>query len=707
MGAKELLANSLVTYFIKNKVATSGTIPQYRDMLNAQTTKLDDIFTPSSIPSIDFKSTSSLSTYIRTIEDIKLMLSSVKLSVEDIIKEHRRLSNTYQDICIRIDNEAKSFRQAINSMLSYSCFFVDTNQANQADASIVGKIGKYITLPFFISGVQMYNDNIFIRPISTSDIVFSNLETITSMPFQDWPSLKLSGPDSVAEVTLNMTISKTTANAIYLKFLNNVMSCTLTLYNSNAQVWQGTFETDEILANFLPVEFDLLSIRLQSSNPNTSKPLAIQLRSFEIFKRIQFAKHGTFQSKPLFIEEASRVSYIGSQYADLGNQQYTRSQPMLSVSTDSTDMSYNIVKLGEFINISYFKYKHSSMFNLANYGVTEGQDAYVGEQVLGDNRYFKVPILSTDSLWDMNYRYASIFHGLNTEYATTSPSYYSFFENWTKAGNYYKTMLLNYEDNIFVDIGQKTCIFNGRLVTGKIKIPSGVSTIEVHSKDIDFKFGNKIADARFNGVIKKSAVYSDELFPFNFAYMFAGLPDYADDSSDTMSIKADRRFDIASATTIFLDEPFLPLTMTIVDAEGTDYKLQLTKGVSTPGTYSVEPYSGKIRVYPNNPTTLTVRYRKASLIRRPCGILFNRLLTFIPLKALIGLPDKDSTLFSIDGTPSSKYLLIQKINDMEINHSYIMYNKFSDKIYSAVKIDFNTDNQSLSPIISDVFITTG
>ncbi len=707
MEAKELLAHKLVEYYIKNKITKSGVCPKYSEMLVDQTEQLADIFTPTHVPEIDYRSLSSLSKYTSTMEEIKMMLSAISLSMSDILKEHRRLSDEYQDIVIRIDNESVVFRQMINSMLSYSCFFVDTSPANQLETSIVGKIGKFVTLPFFINGVKMYNDKVFIRPISSGEISFSNLETITALPFSDWPSLKLSDTSDTVSVTFNITVNTTTANAIYLKFLNSVMQCDITLFNTQSTVWKGSYEGPEVLANFIPVEFNMISIAIKLSNPNTSKPIAIQLRSLEIFNRIQFAKRGSFQSKSLYLEEASRVSYVGSQYEDAGNKQYTASQPMLSVSTDDKNMTYSLVNPGDYINISYFKYKHSHLFDLTNTGQVPGMPDYIGEQTIDDKQYYQIPILSSTSMWQMNYRFAQVFHGLNKEYAELAPAYNAFHENWSKVGNYYKTMLLNYEEGIFVDIGQKTCIFNGRTVTGKIKIPIGVSTIEVHSKDIDFKYGNKIADETFNGVVQKSVVYSDPLFPFNFTYMFAGLPEYAEDSSNTLAPKAERRFDITNATTLFLDEPFIPLSITVTDGHGTNYALQLTKGVSAPNTFSIEPYSGKIRVYPPDQTYVNVRYRRASLMRRPCGILFNRLLTFIPLKALIGLPDKDDSLFSIDGTPTLRYLLIQKINGVSINHSYIMYNKFTDKIYSAMKIDMRTDNQSLSPIISDVYITTG
>jgi hypothetical protein len=698
MEAKEILANSLVEYYIKNKITSTGICPTYSDMLGKQTTKLEEIFTPNSIPELSYKSISSLSKYSRTLDEIQMLLSSLTLSMTDIIREHRKLSDSYQDIVLRIDNESKVFSQMINSLLSYSCFWIDTSPANQLDTSIVGKIGKYVTLPFFINGVQMYNGSIFIRPISSGDIVFSNLETITSLPFVDWPSMKLSGTDSNAEVTFNMSINSTTGNAIYLKFLNSVLDCIITLYDANTIVWTGTYHTSEIFANFLPVKFNMISVKVVTNNPNTAKPLAIQLRSLEIFKRIQFAKRGTFESKAIYLEEASRVSYVGTQYSDAGNTKYTVSQPLISVSTDNKNMSYSLINQGDFINISYFKYKHSKMFNL--------NDITIGTQTLGTNAYHKIPILNTSPMWTMNYRLAQVFHGLNVEYAKPDPVYYSFYENWTKVGNFYKTQLLNYEDGISVDIGQKTCIFNGRQVTGKIKIPVGVSLIEVHSKDIDFKYGNKIADTKYNGIIDKATVYSDPLFPFNFTYMFAGMPEY---DGNVLADKPTRRFDITNATTLFLDEPFIPMTVEVTDGSGARYDLQLTKGVSTPRTFSIEPYSGKIRVYPDEDTTtiINVTYRKASLMRRPCGILFNRLLTFIPLKALIGLPDKDDTLFSIDGTPTQRYLLIQRMSGSNINHSYIMYNKFTDKIYAAMKIDMRTDNQSLSPIISDVYITTG
>ena len=711
MEIKDLLIQKLAEYYIKNGIGKNGVVPIYSDVYNKYSEKLNNIFLSRKIPEIVYKSSSSLSEYTLHTNDIIMLISSIGLSINDIVREHQKVTRDYNDICIRIDNEATVFKQMISKMLTYSCFYIDNTDENQLSSSVCGKIGKYTTLPFFVNSTVMYNDNISIMASSVDELKFSNFESIRSLPLKEFGTAKILGSNSIVNFNINISINLIKANGIYVKFANNIKEMTITLFKNTNYVKKFVFDSNEVFINFIPEEFDSISISLKCNNPNPSKTFPIQLRSLEIFKSIRFAKYGSFQSKAIHIAEVARVDYIGIEYQDYGDKVHTKTDSLLSVSSDPNYLSYRHIEKNEYTDISLIKYKNSKLIsNYNNIGVNQTSKEYKTIQKIGNDEYYRIPILNNSDIYTMNHQHSVIFHGLNAEYGLPDNKLHfnTMYENWTKVGNFYKTFIVNYEDNVNIDIGQKTCFLNSKQVTGKIKIPVGISSIDVHVKDIDFKFGKNIAVDKFNGISDKTIVYSDNLFPFNFAYMFAGLPDY-NDTTNTISQEVIRQFDIASPTTLFLDEPFIPLSVSVTDSIGFQYSLQLTKGTSTGGTFSIEPHFGKIRVCPRggNKTSVTIRYRRASLTRRPCGILFNRLLSFIPCKALMGQSFKDNTLFTIDTSSNSKSLLIQKIPDVNIQHSHIMFNKLTDKIYAAIKLDMTSDNPYLTPIINDIYITTG
>jgi hypothetical protein len=190
--------------------------------------------------------------------------------------------------------------------------------------------------------------------------------------------------------------------------------------------------------------------------------------------------------------------------------------------------------------------------------------------------------------------------------------------------------------------------------------------------------------------------------------MLAGLPDFTTDGN--LAEQSDRNFEVygGRTSTIILGEPFIPLTMDIVDSNNIPYELVLTSGVSEPGTFNVEPFGGKVKVAAlDNATSVSIKYRRANPFRRPVGILFNRLLTFMPIKTLIGLSWRDDMFFSLDGSQTSRFLLLQHIPNKNISHSQIIYNRTDENIYSSIKLEMETTNRYLTPIIKDIFLIAG
>ena len=196
-------------------------------------------------------------------------------------------------------------------------------------------------------------------------------------------------------------------------------------------------------------------------------------------------------------------------------------------------------------------------------------------------------------------------------------------------------------------------------------------------KDIDFKRDNN------QFILHKSSVIDDTLYPYNFLYMFSGLPEYGTDGIASKVSKGP--FITKQSLSISLNESFIPFSEIVVDDSGRVYTLQLTRTSNIKGTYTIEPYSGIVRVTPYDSTnSVSISYNRAMYNRKPCGILFNRLLTFVSLD--IFLTEDNSEFFSIDGSEIEKKIILPNISPT-IQHSQLLFNTNADMTYLSSRIE--------------------
>lgn len=703
---ERVLSGNIKEYIRKNNIS-----PSYFELLQESQNGINTTLSLSSIPSVQYMQNTSSSDFEAFVDNINGWLKLISKTLDPIINDYKNLTSSYKDISVRIFNEIDVFKNRISRLSNPSCYYISPLFSDQTEESNCGKIGKFITLPFLMTSAQMFSGSVLISAVSSGNIIFGNIKDIGSLPLNDWITMKVSG-GRTENVNLAVSLQRLiTANAFYLKMLNPVTKVSVSFLLNGTLVYTAEADSNEIFINFEPIEFSNINISITYNNSNTDKPFAVDIQSIEIFEKIQFSRNGFFESRQVNIEETENANFVGVSYNNTGSSQYTNVKNLISVSMQSDIHDYGIVDDMGKIDISVHKYRYGHTYTQFDVD-SNGTDVNIRFPDDGSDRiFYRLPIDQnvTPDLYNMDYENALIFHGLPKQYARTTNAYAPspdlIYENWTKSGNYWKTMCIVYEDNVTVDVGNAGVIINGASYKGKVIMPKGISSIEVHEKDIDFKFG-KSSNSNID-VTNPTTIYSDPLYPFNFAYVFSGLPDFTTDGQ--LAEKTERNYSIVGGqiSTILLGESFIPLTLDIIDSLNNQYELVLTKGVSKKGTYSIDPYTGRIKVFAmDNTTTITVSYRRASQTRRPVGVLFNRLLTFMPIKTLLGLAWREDMFFSLDGGPSEKNILIQEIPGKRIVNSQILFNRADEDIWASVKLQMETKNRYLTPIISDIYITT-
>lgn len=705
----------------KSSVIANSDCPRFIDIYNSSINALEKVIDTSNVPSIKYRAKTSTLSHNKNTEDIISWLQIAAKTMSVMINDYEDVSKAYLNLSTRILNDSQELNNEVAKITSMSCIYIPPSYSNQTSKSVVGKIGNYICLPFFINATEMYDGSAFIRSYSSGSIDFTNSSRINSVPLKDPLALKVSSQDKLVSVITNINIDLITANMIYIRFLNESTKIKLSLFNGTIKVYEKEFYDSEILVNFSPIEFNIISIELNYINTNTDKPFAIQLDSVEVFKRIQFSKCGQFESSPIKINNASNIENIGLSYTQLSDDSITKSTNLVSISNNPDILAYNRIDQGESLDVSVHKFRHSESFS----GLSSRNVDYPRVDIAGKSFYQIDMDPSKDDLWNINYDHALVLHGLNSDYAETnevgSGYYGQHFENWTKIGTYWRSMINITDDAVLIDIGSNECLINGRERTGKIEMKKGISMIDVHEKDIDFKMGKEIV----SDMSRESDIKEDPLYPFNFAYMFSGLPEY--DTNGDIEDKLLRVFQVSGVTTLFLNESFIPLSIEVSDTSQVEpYKMQLTSGVSVPGTFSIEPNSGRIKVCPSRTSKvkLQVKYRRSSFFRRPIGVMFNRLLTFMPVKALIGLENAtdeqlnykyifdNESFFTLDGDTSKRKLLLQDTTSDDlfrynkIQHSQLIFNRNNENLYISSKIEMETTNRYITPAIKDIYLST-
>lgn len=123
-----------------------------------------------------------------------------------------------------------------------------------------------------------------------------------------------------------------------------------------------------------------------------------------------------------------------------------------------------------------------------------------------------------------------------------------------------------------------------------------------------------------------------------------------------------------------------------------------------PGTYTIEPNKGIVKVFPlDGVKTVSIKYYKSSQLVPPVGILFSSLLTFAPITSLLDISNSKST-FSIDGKYDEKVLYVPRESDVPAK-AQILYNNANEPIFLSTMIEMQTANKYVSPAIRSLTLS--
>lgn len=671
-----ILTERIAKEKIREMVKSDRVSPLYNLIYSSSLETLSSSLKISNIPSIEYRSPLSKSEYESNIKNILILISTIAKSITDLEDEHAKSINKYQRLEDKIKNYIGTLKKDIDILSNFSCYNIGSLNSKQTIDSMAGRIGRYITLPFYIGGAKMYNGRCGINAVSSGDIIFSNLSYISSIPMEKNPSMKITSKENIIKVNLTLSVDEVQSNLFYLNIDNDIVSVDISFSYNGSEILKKTFDTGEILANYEPITFDAIDISATIYTQNTDKPLSLKISDIKIFSNLMFAKTGAFCSKPEKINNQEDVSFLTLNYRNTGDQKLTSTNPLLSVSPNEDNIKYNIIDLDQAIDVTLSKFKYTSLIDYTT----------LSDITLLNKDYKYKNILESGKEWDAQYKNSIIFYGLNDKLLGDAGETKRF-ENWTRVGNYWKTSILNYEDMVYVDIKEKTCLLNGREVTGLIKIPTGITNIDIHVKDTDFDSVD---------MLTKSTIENG----YNLAYAFTGLPEYNNAGTLSSIDKKLKLFNVSGVTTLSLDESFMPFSEVISDGLGSVYTLTLTRMPYEPGTYSIEPNSGLIRIYPaDGVKSVEVLYYKAAQSNKPCGILFNRLLTFANLPSILAGPSIDTSLFSLAGTDTERYIILPKIPN--ITNSQMLYNLSDESLFFSAKIQMRSDSGFLTPIIDN------
>ena len=706
-----IILESLMTKSLKAKLEFGNTVPLVKDIYSQTQDDVNGFFDPRNIPYIPYSSVTSAKIFSDQIDKITLWLGSTNAALKYVLADHEALAKRYMVICERINNEMTVFKEDMSSIMNYSCHNIFSLSSKQRPESNIGRIGNFITLPYFLESCKMFNGSLFLRGASTGTILFSNIENVSSIPMSNLPSIKILDQSSNINITITCSFSEMEVNAVYAKFYNENIIVTLSIYGSNnTLLYNGKMSSSGVLFNFSKIKATNLVFNISAVNTNQAKPYSLQMSKLEIFNEIIFAKFGSFVSTSYEIGEVDTINTLNLTHNNLGDINKTNSIQYLSVQTAEDDINFSRVEQDDRIDISSYKYKYS----VNMYGFSRTLDS--NTDIYG-HRFYKLPIpKSNPTLWNIDIANAIIYAGINRSYTTnvgsidnaTNP-----YENWTKVGNYYKTMVANYENNIQIDFGNKIGIVNGRNITGLFTMPMGISSVEIHTKDIDFKFGQRIENDKYNGIKYPDIVSLDPLYPSNMAYVIGGMPEY--DGAELTTRMTEKEFYASGTSAVFLNEPFIPASINVFDSNGRLLTMVISKAPSIPGTFSIEPNKGVVRICPNSPDMFKITYRRCSTGRKPAGILFNRLLTFMPMKSMVNMLKYNSTdanlfetYFTLDGNQDNRYIMIPEViyaPQRNMFNAILSYNLKTDSIYSSVKIDLTSNDKHLTPIVNNIYVT--
>jgi hypothetical protein len=719
------MVKNLISRHVSDATSIDGTAtPTYEDILYAANIKFD--FFSNQTKYSSFRNMVTNPPYVTKelfddiINDFSLYANS--LFDTPILNEYIQTTLKYTKITQRFLYSNLLLNNIVNELSNYSCRHIDIVSDATTELNSTFNIGNYIVLPFCINNVKCYNGPVSISTSPLEEVKFDNFSDISTLP----PSmpvlvkyLTVTGTNRNT-ISLSCKINQFTTNMIYINTYGDIESIRIDAYNGGILYLSDTIESSEALFTFDPITIDNLIITVTVSNFNLNKQVAFEISELLLFSDVKFSTLATFETNPIEIVDFLNINKLRinainfSKNPEVGFDKY--------ISMTFSDSVKNFFQIDDITGtfLPTIKYTFTNKYALDGGAIQYIITAKTATTNSDISATFYAYDIDSNVEGTMNFKQAKVLIGTNDAYGTSaSPASENgkLFENWTKIDNYYRTMLLNNEENVFIDIGLNQIKINNALMTGIISIPVGISIIDVHESLFDPTFGADIDPSSVNGLSTNDYIYGDRLYPYNFAYKLAGLPRY--DINGGLDIETMDDVVVSGIGIVHLNTPFIPLTIDIHGLGATTYSLHLGNIPVNPGTFTIEPNRGIVRVHAfmnmdgDYSDTISISYTKASSEIKPCGILFNRQATYIDYKSIYNmltiLGTYDSTFFSYYKTDSSEILLIPSVaasnyDYLTVYHNKIMYNVYENNLFASTRFTLRTGNSNVSPAIKNIFI---
>lgn len=703
-------------------------IPTRKTLSNYASNEMNNILGRISSDVIEYKEEYSMSRFSSILNRITRWASSLNSTVGDILKDMANQTSDLIYLNNKILGDSEAMENDAVAAVTDSCIFFD----NYADAvqkkTTAMSLYEFIVLPFLFHNNLIYTSSLSLTVNTTESILFSDLSNISSLPIKNQKaSIKYKPSNQQSTFTFAASGISATSNLIYIKLEGQIKSIAIALYSNGGLVYNASQNGKYALFNFPTATFNRLLITVTTTQLNTQKNESLQLLKLIIFNEVLFIPKATFESvNKMLIRDNRYTTKTALHYTKSDSTTNTHISSYVSYATAGISKFFSSVTPGEYLpsqNLSFLKTLYMTRNRTENYDLNVV--TYTNESIVA--KYRSLGITESDYR-DTEYKKTLILGGCNTAYGIYSGDVSSkyngndVYENWSKVGNVYKTTLLNWEDDVYVNIGNSELKINGKIVSGKINIPKGLCELEVHESYIDFTFGRDEQDYNIN---KWSNILGDDMFPFNFAYRLTGLPLYkADGLMNEARVyykrKENDKIFINGSVEIQLPDSCFPFSVRIINSNGVNYTQHFGDRPYSPYTFTVQPYNGKIIICSGdtvqgrvqNTDEITISYIPTQSDYKPCGIFFNRRLYYIDIKTLISSISRynmvDQTWFTLTATESGLRKLL--ISDYEYRSGYyafnnhILRNSRSADIYTSVKFDLESTNMTLTPIISRISV---
>lgn len=719
--AKRISGETILDSYIDKDIGS--VVPSFRSLFSLANIKFNDfsllINSLSYSKPISNPLFISSNTFLETLKDVKIYTKSLIEASTLILNEYILNTSKYTKITQRFLYSDSKINNKINQLTKYQCSSIDIISDIDNDKTTSFSFGNYVTLPFCIENSTLYTSLVNIAISSNEEITFDNTSEINTLPLTTPVLVKYYGTESITEnaITFNITLNTTLANLIYINTYGNITSIQLNILDTNGiSIYTSKIDDREALFTFDKIEITSIQIIFTLANYNTNMQSSFELSEFTIMNNVNFSPRAIFETRQIEIEDYENINSVNINAINYEGNINTGFNKYVSVSFNDENKDFYRMDTITGTTVPISKLTLTNKFDIAP-EVIESSRYTITSKIAStlkpvSSEYFKYEI--TDDL--MKFQKAKVLIGTNDSYCSytsnTSPSNdYLQLENWTRVDNFYRTMVYNNEQGIFVDIGLNQIKLNNSSVTGVVNIPIGISMIEVHESLFDPTLSGLIEDYTSENIFfDQSKIIADNLFPYNFIYKLSGLPKYFEGSMIDGNME---NVSIYGTTIVQLDSPVFPFSVKVTGTGNVEYKLHIGNIPLYPGTFTVEPSSGVIRINSLEESisgdfedTVAITYIKASEEIRPCGFLFNRLSTYIDYKSIYNMLSiigiSDSTFFTYIADGVSKYLLIPNVEN--IYHNKILYGTFTDNMFVSTKFDLFTKNQFITPTLKNIFI---